>query len=789
MDSTGHSDDRLLSRAELAELAGVMRPAVTNWQRRHQGYPEPVRTGETELFSLRAVLGWLDSRQIPSRARASDEPVGFTYADRVRRNLVASGDARHGAAALSSEAANSGVLGDEEERARQLARLLGPMADAVRGGGSMTDYLALLISLVFLRVSGSPRSASLPRTARARSVAATAALLREIGESADEALRLRGVTPGMRTAILRLEPREYGDVVEAIRMTDGLGIDEFRQLVDQFGSRAALPSGEFFTPRAVVRLMRDAAIGDEHSAQRVYDPYVRAGEMLDGVAERLSGVVPLTLCGESPQRGTLRLAGMNLALHGVTVELEAGTTAPWNERFWPNGQQADLILTNPPFNAHGAAPKPREGIAWPYGQPPPGSAVFAWLQHVLVSLKDEGRASVVMPVSAGASTDPREREIRSRLVEEGAVECIVALPPQLFSRAQVSVCLWFLQRSTAVREEILFVDARELGDKATRGPRVLPDEHVGAVVGTVQAWRRGTGFRVGRQGAGHLAVAAPLEAVRAAAYSLSPADYVDRWMSAASPPTDAAKEAAATEQTLSAARRRTKAVDGAVDALSFGPLPSAATFSYDGLPRDWHRVPLRELVDITAGPSYSRLPAEVRSAEGDLPVVMPKHLRAGRIDDRGIERVTADVARSLARFRLSPGDILCVRSGAQMPPALVEPAQDGWLCSTNLLRLRSLDSGGEPLVLPGYLLAYLSLPETMQWLRECARGTAVPSLSATTLALLPVPLPPLSRQRRISAALDAIDAQITAHRELIQAATHHRSTLAAHLMTGVLVPE
>ncbi|CAM5577447.1 N-6 DNA methylase [Streptomyces violaceorubidus] len=76
-----------------------------------------------------------------------------------------------------------------------------------------------------------------------------------------------------------------------------------------------------------------------------------------------------------------------------------------------------------------------------------------------MSLKDEGRAGVVMPVSAGTSTDVREREIRSRLVEDGAVECIVALPPQLFSGAQVSVCLWFLRRSAAVREDILFVDA------------------------------------------------------------------------------------------------------------------------------------------------------------------------------------------------------------------------------------------------------------------------------------------------------------------------------------------
>ncbi|AYG82259.1 putative type I restriction enzymeP M protein [Streptomyces hundungensis] len=788
MDGRDFSDDRLLSRAELAALAGVMRPAVTNWQRRYEDYPEPVRAGESELFSLRAVLGWLDSRRIPSRARASDEPPGFTYADRMRRNIDASDRVRRSAALPNGEASSDALLGDEEQRARQLARLLGPMADVVRGGASMTDYVALLLSLVFLRMTGDPRSTSLPRTTRVRSKAATAALLQEIGEAADEALRLRGVAPGMQTAIVKLEPREYGDIVEVIRLTDGLGIEEFRQLVDEFGTRAGLPSGEFFTPRPVVRLMRDAAMDDESTVHQVYDPYVRAGEMLDGVAERLGGVVPLTLHGESPQRGTLMLAGMNLSLHTVPVELGAGTPAPWNERGWPKGHEADLILTNPPFNARGAVSRPREGIDWPYGAPPPGSPALAWLQHVLVSLKDEGRAAVVMPVSAGASTDVREREIRGRLVEDGVVECIVALPPQLFSGAQVSVSLWFLRRSTSVCEEILFVDARDLGDKAARGPRVLSDEHVEAVTDTVQTWRRSTGFRLGRQGAGHLAVAAPLDAVRAAGYSLSPADYVDRWMSTASP-ADAATEASTTRRTLDAARHRTKAVDEVADALSYGPLPSSVPLSYDGLPRNWCRVPLGELVDITAGPSYSRLSADVRSPTGDLCVVMPKHLREGRIDDRAMEKVAADVARALTKFRLSPGDILCVRSGAQTSPALVEEAQDGWLFSTNLLRLRTRETAGEPLVLPRYLHAYLCLPETVHWLKEYARGTAVPSLSAATLALLPVPLPPVAHQRRVSATLGALDAQIAAHRSLVGAATRHRSTLAAHLLTGVLVPE
>jgi type I restriction enzyme M protein len=790
MNGMATGDDRLLSRSEIAELAGVRRPAVTNWERRHPDYPKPVRSGEVELFGLRAMLGWLDSRPIPTRGRVPGEAEGITYADRVRRNLAAPGGTRQEAIAAGHMVADRRQAFAEGRRADDLARLLGPLGDAVRGGGSMLDYLALLMSLVFLRSSASFHWEALQRGVWARPEAvAAAALLRDVGEAADEALRLRGVTPGMRDALLRLDPRRLGDLQEVIDGTESLGMDEFRGLVDLFGFHANLRSDQFFTPRPVVRLMRDAALTEGSVVRYVYDPYARAGEMLDAAAERLSPTAPLVLRGESPHPGTLRLAGMNLALHEAAVELAAGSGAPWNDRERPRGREADLILTNPPFTASGVEHGLREGAVLPYGRPSSGGTAFAWLQHVLLSLNEGGRASVVMPVSASASTDHRERDIRRKAVEDGAVECIVALPPQLFSRAQVSVCLWFLRRPPAARQDILFVDARDLGDKTMRGPRVLSDEHVAAVVQTVQEWRGRRGFHPGRQGAGHVAVAVPRDAIRETGYSLQAADYIDRWMSVAATPDDAMSEAAAAGRLLAMTLTRTAATDSEVDAMAFRPPLSATAFSYDGLPHGWRRVSLADVVGIAAGPSYSRLPADVRSMAGDVPVVMPKHLREGRIDHGEMEKVTEDLAKPLARFRLMAGDILCVRSGAQMPPALVEEAEADWLFGTNLMRLRIPDPSHAQVVAPSYLMAYLTLPETLGWLREHAQGTAVPSLSVEVLGQLPVPLPPFAHQQRLGAALDAMDAQITAHREIVLAAARRRAVLAAHLMTGVLIPE
>ncbi|MFI1097545.1 N-6 DNA methylase [Streptomyces sp. NPDC020917] len=790
MDGTAAEDDRLLSRSEIAELAGVRRPAVTNWERRHADYPKPVRSGEVELFGLRAMLGWLDSRPIPTRGRVSGEAEGITYADRVRRNLAALAGTRQEAVAVGHVAADRRQAFTEGRRTDDLARLVGPLGDAVRGDGSMLDYIVLLMSLVFLRSNAGFRWEALQRGVRARSEAiAAAALLRDIGEAADEALRLQGVTPGVRDALLRLEPRRLGDLHEAINGTESLGIDEFRDLVDLFGFHANPRSDQFFTPRPVARLMRDAALTEGSAVRYVYDPYVRAGEMLDVAAERLCPTSPLVLRGQSPHPGTLRLAAMNLALHEAAVELAAGSGAPWNDLERQRGRGADLILTNPPFAAAGVERGLRDGAALSYGRPASGGVAFAWLRYVLLSLRDGGRASVVMPVSAGASTDHRERDIRRKAVEDGAVECIVALPPQLFSRAQVSVCLWFLHRPPVAREDILFVDARGLGDKAMRGPRVLSDEHVAAVVQTVQQWRGRHGFHPGRQGAGHVAVAVPRDVIREAGYSLQPADYIDRWMSVAAAPDDAMSEAVATGRLLAKTLTRAAATDSIADEMAFRPQLPAAAFSYDGLPHGWQRVSLADVVDVAAGPSYSRLPADTRSMAGDVRVVMPKHLRAGRIAHGEMQKVTEDLAKPLARFRLMAGDILCVRSGAQMPPALVEEQEAGWLFGTNLMRLRILDTFQTRLLDPGYLMAYLSLPETLGWLREHAQGTAVPSLSVRVLGQLPLPLPPFAHQQRLGAALGAMDAQITAHREIVLAATRRRAVLAAHLMTGVLIPE
>ncbi|MGH3804651.1 MAG: hypothetical protein ACRDTD_31820, partial [Pseudonocardiaceae bacterium] len=194
------TDDLLVSRAEIARLAGVKRPAVTNWERRHAGFPEPIRSGDTEYFHLEHILVWLECRKIPASARAANEPAGVTYADRVRRNRSAASPQLQVA-----PAADFGPL-DDTETQQLLKELMGLLADSVRGGGSVADYLNLLFSLVLLHGCAFDQWPALLHEAQSMvSQEGAKRLLRRIGSSADEVLCHRGLLPGMQSSLLRLQ--------------------------------------------------------------------------------------------------------------------------------------------------------------------------------------------------------------------------------------------------------------------------------------------------------------------------------------------------------------------------------------------------------------------------------------------------------------------------------------------------------------------------------------------------------------------------------------------------------
>ncbi|MFG1707991.1 N-6 DNA methylase [Nonomuraea sp. M3C6] len=710
------------------------------------------------------MLTWLDARRIPTNRLIDNEPSGTTYGDRVRRRMpdneppIAVGDLPSGG------------------HRRHLHELLA-LADAVRGSAAMADYLALLLTLNFLCVAERDRWVSLHELAMRIGVAKQAKdLLRHIGHAGDEALRRRGVPPGLQNSLVRLTPSAVEDLRQVVRLSAGLGRETYKQLLGRYEEQVALRSGEFFTPSALTRLISDLVVSGAAGIRRIYDPYARGGELL--VAAAGAAGPEAEVRGESPSMETLRYATMNLAVHGANASLEVRTVKPWQTS--PNRPvvRADLIVTNPPFNM-GSTVGERPPATWPYGEPPAGNDNFAWLQHVLQKLEDGGRAAMVMPQSAGKSDNPAERDIRRKLVSDGVVECVIALPGGLFAATDVPVSVWLLRKQILPDAPVLFVDAREQGTKV-RGQRLLTSDDLDAIVTVYRRWHDGDVPGGGHEPGAGLGVQASFADIRAHDFSLNPADYLaddlpDGAAEGLSPITEAFERLA---ETQARANEVARAVDAYVAVLAPGTGGSSPP-----LPGGWTRTMLAEVCDIQAGPSYSHLRDERRSPDGAVPVVRPRHLRDGHIAGSDEEKVSVEFAASHKRYLLAPGDILCIRSGALVPPALVRDGQDGWLPHHNLFRLRARRAD---ILDPLYLLGFLSQPYALDWVRNRSVSTGVPFISARSFGELPVVLPPISVQRRVAALLHDLDLQISLHRRLVTAATEARALLTKGLMTGAL---
>ncbi|GAA4509097.1 hypothetical protein GCM10023191_069780 [Actinoallomurus oryzae] len=761
-DEQGNAD-RLLSRNEFARLAGVKRPTITKWARL-QGFPKVLHLADGEYFTLASVLEWLDRRPIPAKNRAADEPADATYGRRARRRSVHAPETP--ARRTTRTGAGSSDLAHDH--------LLGPLAESVRGGaGSQADYLSLLLCLIFVRVTARDEWMRLMEVTETDSDRIRPdGLVRHVSERVDQVLRSRGVPSGVYSVLERLRPRAAEDLIEVIRACDQLGDDDFDALLSRFSTERRLGSADYFTPAEVARLMAGLVIAEDAEGGTVYDPYLRGGELLRA-ASRTRQVQ--TVGGESPNRETLRLAGMNLAVHGLTARLRPGRDTPWDE---PDEHRspADAVLLNPPFNRQRPMARRRSDSEWPFGPPPRHNDNYAWVQHAVSSLTSGGRAAVLMTSQAGVSSDEEERRIRKEMVEKGAIEAVVALPAHIFPLSDAAVMLWVVRRPAPGPRRILFVDARAMSGKDQAGP-VLSREAVESIPELfTDRLRLPEGERIELAGGGSATVAGA-DALRDTGHSLHPSDYLKGTRGAAR--SMRSEDTAVSLAELADIRSRVSTADSRVEELRTLPLTRASS----GLPSGWRRLALEDICLIQAGPSYSRLGTDDRTKDGPVPVVMPRHLRDRRIVATGAECVSEELARKLAKFRLSPYDILCVRSGAMTEPALVETNQDGWLFGANLFRLRRI---GAETVDPWYLLGFLSLATVREWIEDRSTGTAVPFITGQTLGRLMVSIPPIDEQRGIGASLRALDDQIAAHRNFARASEQARATLAEQLMEGVV---
>jgi type I restriction enzyme M protein len=423
------------------------------------------------------------------------------------------------------------------------------MADALRGSMDAAEYKHVVLGLIFLKYISDAfeeqhakleaeksqgadpedpdeyRALSIfwvPPEARWSHLKAQAKQP-TIGQLVDDAMSgierdnasLKGVLPKdyARPALDKQRLGQLIDLISNIRIGDAEARSKdvlgriYEYFLSQFASAEGKKGGEFYTPRSVVKLLVEMI---EPYNGRVYDPccgssgmFVQSIEFIHAHKSGNGNVIgrgaltrarsDISIYGQESNYTTWRLAKMNLALRGIDGQIAHGDTFH-NDRH-PD-LKADFILANPPFNiSDWGGDRLRDDKRWQFGKPPVGNANFAWVQHIIHHLAPTGIAGFVLSNGSMSSNQSGEGEIRKNIIEADLVDCMIALPGQLFYSTQIPACLWFLSRNKknhkyrARRGEVLFVDARKLGRLVDRTHRELTDDEVNRIANTYHAWR------------------------------------------------------------------------------------------------------------------------------------------------------------------------------------------------------------------------------------------------------------------------------------------------------------
>ena len=409
-------------------------------------------------------------------------------------------------------------------------------ADALRNNMDAAEYKHVVLGLIFLKYISDAfeakhadleaqkaqgadpedpdeyRAASIfwvPKEARWQHLKASAPQP-AIGTLIDDAMTaierdnpsLKGVLP-KDFGRIGLDKQRLGQIINLVsdialgapadRAKDTLG-RVYEYFLARFASAEGKSGGQFYTPSSVVRALVEMLAPYKG---RVYDPCCGSGGMFvssEKFIEAHSGKVgDISIYGQESNYTTWRLAKMNLAIRGIDAQIGHGDT--FHNDANPD-LKADYVLANPPFNdSDWRGELLKNDKRWVYGVPPASNANYAWVQHFIHHLAPTGLAGFVLANGSMSSNQSGEGEIRKSIIEDDLVDCMVALPGQLFYSTQIPVCLWFLTRNKGNsrfrerRGETLFIDARKLGSMVDRTHRELTDDDLAKIVGTYHAWR------------------------------------------------------------------------------------------------------------------------------------------------------------------------------------------------------------------------------------------------------------------------------------------------------------
>ena len=346
-----------------------------------------------------------------------------------------------------------------------------------------------------------------PQGARWRDIASKAHTP-EIGVVIDDAMRsiekenkrLKDILP-KNFARPELDKRRLGDVVDLftnIQMheqgseKDILG-RTYEYCLSKFAEQEGKLAGEFYTPSCVVRTLVEV-LQPYHG--RVYDPACGSGGMFVQSAkfiENHSGNInDISVYGQDSNPTTWKMAQMNLAIRGIDADLGKYNADTFFNDCHPT-LRADYIMANPPFNlSDWGADKLQDDVRWKYGIPPASNANFAWLQHMIHHLAPNGRIGMVLANGSLSSQSGGEGDIRKNIINADLVDCIVAMPTQLFYTTQIPVSLWFLSKTKKQPGKTLFIDARKMGTMVTRKLRELSENDIKKIADTYNAFIDGT---------------------------------------------------------------------------------------------------------------------------------------------------------------------------------------------------------------------------------------------------------------------------------------------------------